>query len=287
MQNFDLHVHDFFDETTPEKFLSQLSEAGIYGAGVFSPPPESFKRLQGASFEKRVDRVLSFCHEHPGRLFPVLWVHPYEDGIVENVAKAAEKGVAAFKIICNDYYVGDDKSMALMHTIAKLQKPIIFHTGILWDGTPSSIYNRPINWEPLIEVPKLKFAMAHCAWPWYDECIAVYGKIQNAYLANPDACEMFFDLTPGTPVPYRRDLLTKMFTVGYDVKHNIIFGTDCTTDYNAEWSLKWQEIDNGLYHEIGVDDETRQNIYRNNFLRFLGVTKEVITKARLTSDGRN
>lgn len=28
---------------------------------------------------------------------------------------------------------------------------------------------------------------------------------------------MFLDLTPGTPEIYRRDLLTKLFTIGYDV----------------------------------------------------------------------
>ncbi len=62
--------------------------------------------------------------------------------------------------------------------------------------------------------------MGHCSWPWYDECIALYGKFLNA-LEKDGAPEMFFDLTPGTPVIYRRDLLTKLFTVGYDVPDNI------------------------------------------------------------------
>ncbi|MCL2420940.1 MAG: amidohydrolase family protein [Defluviitaleaceae bacterium] len=286
MKKFDLHIHDFLDDVTPEAFLSQLSDAGIYGAGVFSPPPPEAP-FNGMPYEERISRVLAFCKNYPGRLYPVLWMHAYEDGAVEKAIDAAGRGIAAFKIICNNYYVGDDKSLELMHTIAKVKKPVIFHTGILWDGTASAIYNRPINWECLINVPGLKFATAHCSWPWYDECIALYGKFQHAYSLNPDmSCEMFFDLTPGTPVPYRRDLLTKLFTVGYDVKHNIIFGTDCQTDYNAEWSLKWQNIDNGLYHEIGVDDETVQRIYRDNFLRFLGVTNEVVAKAKLSIDGR-
>ena len=56
--------------------------------------------------------------------------------------------------------------------------------------------------------------MGHCSWPWYDECIAVYGKFLNGVANDQDAPEMFFDLTPGTPRIYREDLLTKLFTVG-------------------------------------------------------------------------
>ena len=274
MQIYDLHVHDFNHDITPEAFVAQLGEAGIYGAGVFSPPPSEARKggKDGMGFKQRLDRVLNFCKEYPGRLFPVLWMHAYEDGAVEMAKEAAERGISAFKIICNNYYVGDDKSMELMNTIAKLNKSTVFHTGILWDGTPSGQYNRPINWEYLMDIPKLKFAMAHCSWPWYDECIAVYGKVNVANKGNPDACEIFFDLTPGTPVIYRRDLLTKLFAIyGNDVKHNIIFGTDCLLSYDVEGAKKWQEVDNGIYHELGVYAEASPYIYRDNFLRFMGV----------------
>jgi len=274
MKIYDLHIHDFLHEIPPEDFISRLAKAGVYGAGVFSPPPTGVGfNFPGLPYEERISRVLSFCERYPDRLYPVLWIHAHEDGIIEKAVDAANRGIFAFKIICNNYYVGDDKSMKLMSVIAELKKSVVFHTGILWDGTPSGKYNRPVNWEYLIDIPKLKFAMAHCSWPWYDECIAVYGKIQNAYETKPNACEMFFDLTPGTPVIYRRDLLTKLFTVGYNVKNNIIFGTDCLTDYDIEASKKWQDVDNGLYHEIGVDAETVRRIYRDNFLRFMGVTQ--------------
>ena len=274
MKIFDLHVHDFMNDVSPEAFVAKIGEAGIYGAGVFSPPPLETKitGVAGMGFKERLDRVLNFCKDYPGRLFPVLWAHAHEDGAVEKAIEAAERGICAFKIICNNYYVGDDKSMELMHTIAKLNKPTVFHTGILWDGTPSGQYNRPINWEYLIDIPRLKFAMAHCSWPWYDECIAVYGKFNQANKGKPDACEVFFDLTPGTPVAYRRDLLTKLFTVGYDVKHNIIFGTDCLLDFDVQFATMWQDVDNGLYYELGVDAETKKCIYHDNFLRFMGVT---------------
>ena len=282
MKLYDLHVHSHVEAAAPDVYLAKLQEAGIYGSAVFSPSPSR----DGLTLRERLDFVMDFCGAYPGRLFPVLFIHPDDDGAIEMAKEAVGRGIAGFKMICNSYCIFDQKPMELVTEIAALGKPICFHSGILWDGAPSGNFNRPVNWECLLDVPGLKFSLAHCSWPWYDECIALYGKIQNAYRSKPGACEMFFDLTPGTPVPYRRDLLTKLFTVGYDVKHNIMFGTDCSTDYNPEWANKWQDIDNGLYRELGVDDETRQYIYEGNFLRFFGVTKETYKKAALTSDGR-
>jgi predicted TIM-barrel fold metal-dependent hydrolase len=283
MQAYDLHVHSQMNcPTTPEQFLARLEEAGLYGAGVFSPGPQK----GGAKGKDRLDTVLRFCKDYPNRLFPVFFIGPHEDGAIEYAKEAIERGIAAFKIICGDHYVYDDETMALLHVIAKGGKSVCFHTGILWNGTPSGDFNRPCNWEHMLHIPGLKFSAGHCSWPWIDECIALYGKIQNAHNNRSDLCEMFLDLTPGTPVIYRRELLTKLFTVGYDVGPNILFGTDCGTyDYSVEWARKWQDIDNGIYAELGVDMKTRNAIYSDNILRFFGARKEERKLAKLSGDG--
>jgi predicted TIM-barrel fold metal-dependent hydrolase len=280
MQVYDLHVHSRLG-ADPAAFAAKLKEAGVSGAAVFSPKPG----IDDSTYEDRISFILSFCQNYPGVLYPVLWLDPLADGAVEMVKDSAARGIAGYKVMCSGYYIYEDKPMEVMRAVAAVKKPVCFHTGILWDGKPSGHYNRPVHWECLLEVPGLKFSMGHCSWPWYDECIAVYGKFQNAYSLRRENCEMFLDLTPGTPVPYRRDLLTKLFTVGYDVKHNILFGTDCNTDYRAEWSRKWQDLDNGIYDELGICAETRQCIYRDNFMRFYGITSDTVTNAKLTSDG--
>ena len=79
-----------------------------------------------------------------------------------------------------------------------------------------------------------------------------------------------FDLTPGTPEIYRRELLTKLFTVGYDVENNIMFGTDSMADdYNVDWVSGWIWRDNSIYRDLGVTEEAREKIYHANFERFL------------------
>ena len=118
--------------------------------------------------------------------------------------------------------------------------------------------------------------MGHCSWPWIDECIALYGKFLNG-LTTGRSAEMFFDITPGTPKIYREELLTKLFTVGYDVPNNIVFGTDNRADaYNSDWCKRWLDIDNAIYKKLGVTEEIKEKIYCDNLMRFLGVSEQKV-----------
>jgi hypothetical protein len=49
--------------------------------------------------------------------------------------------------------------------------------------------------------------LACAAWPWCDECLAVFGILQQARSFRPDVARMLIDLTPGTPLIYRGELL--------------------------------------------------------------------------------
>lgn len=288
MLRYDTHVHLNMFDVTAEQVTEKLDQAGMAGTSIFSiRPGEQSKTRQTADYEERITDLLRLCSGCPDRLFPILWVHPDEDGILSKVEDAVGRGVMGFKIICNNFYVYEDKSMRLLEKIAALGKPVTFHSGILWDGTVSSRFNKPLNWEHCLEIPGLKFALAHCSWPWYDETIALYGKFLNAYTSRPElSAEMFLDLTPGTPVPYRRDLLTKLMTCGYDVKHNMMFGTDNSAhNYNVAWCRQWQDIDDGIYADLNVDAETLENIYGNNLKRFLGIEKKQIVRQVMLPDG--
>lgn len=263
-----MHIHNFGGTPDPKSLLDKMNKAGVFGGCVFSDWP------QNADFDTRLKDVLAWTAGYPDRLFPVMWIHPYEENIFENIKKAVDSGIAAFKMICTDYYIYEDQPMQLLKEIAKLKKPVFFHSGILWDGEVSSNYNRPLNWESLLKIEGLRFSMGHCSWPWIDECIAMYGKFMNANGKNN--AEMFFDITPGTPEIYRRELVTKLFTIGYDVGDNIMFGTDASADsYRAEWCSKWLAIDSKIMDELGVSLQNRQKLYHDNLMRFLGKTDAV------------
>lgn len=278
MKIYDMHIHVMEGNPDPDGLVQRLSTAGIYGGTVISHEPTEKAFEDCADYEERIKDVFEWTKGYEGRLFPILWIHPYEKNVEDNIRDAVKRGISGFKMICNNYFVGDEQSMKILRLIAQLGKPVIFHSGILWDGAVSSQYNRPVNWEVLLDIPKLRFSMGHCSWPWHDECIALYGKILNAYLLNSDSCEMFFDLTPGTPEIYREDLLFKLFHTGYDVPHNIMFGTDsCAATYGCEWVKNWLTVDNKLYDKLGVPNKIRQLIYEDNFLRFIGAKEKDFT----------
>lgn len=269
MKIIDSHTHLGF-EKPGEDIKKCIDRAGIDGVCVFSSPPREHNIKIGKDFKERLFDVLNFTAKYKDILFPVLWIHPYEEDIFQKIDIAVKQKISAFKIICSNFYIYEDKAVEVLKYIAALKKPVFFHSGILWDGKDSSKYNRPANWEALIDIKGLKFSMGHCSWPWTDECIAVYGKFLNA-LGQNDGAEMFLDITPGTPLIYRKDLLTKLFTVGYDVGSNIFFGTDCNAEaYNSKCVADWINTDKEILDGIGVSKKVLENLYYNNIMRFLG-----------------
>jgi len=279
MKIFDMHIHATKKEPNPEALLASMSEAGVFGGAVISGPPaeQNMAEEYGAStYEERIAELRAWCQGYEDRIFPVLWIHPNEENIMEIIHRAKADGVKAFKMICSDYFVYDERPMAVIREIAKTGLPIIFHTGILWDGNVSSKYNRPINWEALLDVDGIRFSLAHCSWPWIDECVALYGKFLNARTVGKHV-EMFFDTTPGTPEIYRRELLTKLYTIGYDVGDNIMFGLDSyANSWKSEWAKKWLAIDGEILDSLGVSLAYREKLYYHNLLRFLGIEKTVL-----------
>ena len=293
MKFVDVHIHSGLNDANARDsrfdgaaLVSRLEQAGFDAGVVFSQQPTGMLGSHRSGHD-RLDDLMKSCEGQEGKLFPVLWVHPDQPDIFDSIQEAAERGVVGFKCICTNFYVFEDKSLKMLEAIAAVDKPIMFHSGILWDDTESSKYNRPLHWESLCTMPNLRFSLAHCSWPWYDECLALYGKFLTNHMKHPELNnEMYFDMTPGTPVPYRRDLYTKLLLSGYDVQHNILWGTDCHAEkYNPEWTKKWFRIDNAIMDELGEPEETRELIFHKNMERFFGLTDEKYTHRDLSGDG--
>lgn len=277
----DGHMHIFGKNINKDGLKQILKEADINGGVILSLPPKSFNHEE-ASPAERLENVFQWKEAMPG-LYPFYWIDPMEDSAPEQVQLAEAYGVSGFKVICNNFYPGNEKALEVFRAIARINKPILFHSGILWDGAVSAEYNRPAGFEALIQIDGLKFALAHASWPWIDECIAVYGKFLSAYSSRPDlSVEMFIDITPGTPPIYREELLTKLFTVGYDVENNIIFGTDCNLEnYNSKWTKEWVDRDREIYDKLALDSSVIEKVFSGNLKRFLGLEKPEIKKKAL------
>jgi predicted TIM-barrel fold metal-dependent hydrolase len=144
-----------------------------------------------------------------------------------------------------------------------------------------------MGFEALIDIEGLRFSLAHASWPWCDECIALYGKFLAAKSGSgAPSAEMFIDITPGTPQIYRRELLTKLFTVGYDIENNIVFGVDCSfDDYAGQWAKQWSDLDRSIYADLGVDSAVMDKVFGGNLRRFVGISNETVIHRSLTPTG--
>lgn len=278
---FDCHIHTNleskygdFENFNSAEFLNDLHKSGMDGCAVYSPGPIHYPDMP---VSKRMQAAIDICSKSD-KLFPFFWIDPMDEDALSQVDTAIEKGFLAFKMIPSKYSVSCQKSMDVIEKIASKGKPIMFHSGICWDGMNSAANHKPANYEALIEIPKLKFCLAHVSWPWFDECIAVYGKFNNAYFTNPNtSCEMFIDVTPGTPEVYREEVFRHLLCSGYELRYNLMFGTDSNTRaYNYDWSNKWQNIDNELYNKFIPNDveDFKEHVYGKNLLRFLGLSDE-------------
>ena len=271
----DIHVHlNLGGEKvgTKETLIKGLKEAGVDKAVLLSNRPYSFaepgETLPPA--EERLKEVMEWS-AYSDALIPFFWIDPLEEDAPEQVEMAARAGIAGFKCICNRHNPCDERPMRVWEKVAEVEKPILFHSGILYSSRPCSNSNRPANFEGLFDIPNLRFALAHVSWPWHDECIAVYGYWSHRKHVGSTTSEMFIDTTPGTPAIYRDEVITKLYTVGYDIEDNLLFGSDCTSEYRPEYTKTILARDKTPLDRNQISAEAREKYYAQNALRFLGL----------------
>jgi len=273
----DCHVHTAPGAQSKEELIKQLDIAGIDRMILLSYHPASFYRedckdeaIFGSprSPKEALAQAMEWA-AFSDRIIPFFWIDPLEEDSIDQVDKAVAAGIAGFKVICNRHFPGDKKPMQVWEHIAKANKPILFHSGILYGNGPWSQYNRPVGFEPLFEIPKLRFALAHVSWPWCDENLAVFGFWQSRKERGTTSAEMFIDTTPGTPRIYRNDVFSKIYGIGYDIEDNVIFGTDCNSHYDSEYATSILAMDKEALDNAGVGPENREKYYGKNILRFL------------------
>ncbi len=259
---------------SPEALLQNMSNAGIWGSCVFSNPPKLAEIFEGGKgFEDRLAELLNITAGHKDRMFPILWIHPDEENISENIQKAVDAGVCGFLMVCGDFYVHEEKSMNLLRQIAQLNKPVFFESGILKNPRASSEYSRPLHWEALLSIPHLRFCLRDCAWPWIDECIALFTKYCHNQSAENTA-QMFLSISATLPADVRQKLFDCLYATP-NVYGNILFGTNSNTaDYCAESITTCLHSDYQHLLNLGISKTNLENLYARNLLRFLGKIDE-------------
>lgn len=287
---YDEHVHVYEDgAAAPAALAARIAEAGLAGACVYSREQTPEPRLSNSTAltpEQIVDNVIEWCSASP-TLYPFYWIDPSRHDAVDLVDMAVEKGICGFKVIRNNGYPCDGPALDAYRRMARYGKPVTFHSGILYDGVPSSEYFRPAAFESLLRAPGLRFCLAHVSWPWCDECLAVFGKMNaaarnlkpnrprattRAPAANPVLPEMFVDSTPGAHGIWRREAFQRLYGSHFRplISKRLMFGTDCSAhDYGVSYARQTMAFDDALFRELEVSEAEIEAYYGKNLQGFL------------------
>jgi len=254
MRVVDCHVH-IRGAVDADDILRQLDENGVDRVIVLS-------QAERTSLQRTRDRLLEvkpLLEIAPDRISGLAWVNPTIDGMTDLAAEAVENmGYVGLKIIPDHWYAHEKRLQPFWERINELRASILFHTGILYGWEDASRFCRPVHLEALAAHPDIRFAMAHVAWPWCEECLAVMGRMRAETSGGDRQWQSYVDLTPGTPRHIRKQAVAN--AIDFCGPERIMFGTDCSLPNKMGRQREMVEDDLALFDELGLDEAAQQRI---------------------------
>lgn len=232
MDIWDCHVHCMGGETADE-VRRQMDAGGVTRVTLLSEFPADFRQecppMTRGAMHAAAQHIIELQRADPERIYGLFWADPLSEGILEEIEWAlGDGGLHGVKLIPNHWSPGDEFMFPIYEKVRELGKLVSAHAGILYAFGASSAYCRPVLYEGLLNVPGLKFALAHIGWPWTDECLAVFGHFNSAASYAGRENGMWIDTCRGTPDAWRLEALQK--AVSFCGTGRMMFGTDATVD---------------------------------------------------------
>ena len=209
------------------------------------------------------DYVAEIASSHPDQFIGFASVDPHKgEWAVEEVERSvSELGLKGLKLhpIHQAFFPSDEAFRPLFDKCEELGVPVLIHSGYAaaGAGTPGGggfklKYARPIPYidDLAADHPDLTIIMAHPAWPWVDEQVAVALHKPNVYI----------DLSGWAPRYIPRDLIREANT---RLQNKMLFGSDYPYMPPSRWLQEFEELE--------MRDGPRQKILLDNAKRVLGL----------------
>ncbi|RDZ61974.1 amidohydrolase [Haloferax sp. Atlit-12N] len=189
-------------------------------------------------------------------------VDPLKDDCVEEAVRCVEDlGLSGFKFqqIAQGFDPSDDEHRALFDTIEDLGVPVVFHGGNSTLGACSPggrglkiKYGNPMLIDDVAaEHPDLQILIAHPAYPWEKEQLAICQQKGNVYM----------DLSGWLPKYIDEQVLHYAKTVLQD---KVMFGTDYPMIRPGRWFESFEE-------HFDASEEVKRKLLWENAERFLNL----------------
>lgn len=210
----------------------------------------------------RNQEVVEGARKHDDVLIPFASVDPRRgpDALAEARDLIGEGSVRGFKFHPNLQQVraNDHLAYPIYEAIAEAGLVALFHTGHtgIGAGLPGGggirlRLGNPMDIDDVaVDFPTMPIVMAHPSFPWQDEAISVA-------LHKP---QVHIDLSGWSPRLLPPDLIRHATR---RLRSQVLFGSDYPLLAPERWLAE--------FDEIGVDDESRAAILRDNAMRLLGL----------------
>ncbi len=238
--------------------LAEYHEAGVGGAVLLGWDAET----NTGNPPVPNDYVAEVRDAHPDFFVGFGSVDPLKDDCVEEAVRCVEDlGLSGFKFqqIAQGFDPSDDEHRALFDAIEDLGVPVVFHGGNSTLGACSPggrglkiKYGDPMLIDDVAaEHPDLQILIAHPAYPWEKEQLAICQQKGNVYM----------DLSGWLPKYIDEQVLHYAKTVLQD---KVMFGTDYPMIRPGRWFESFEE-------HFDASEEVKRKLLWENAEQFLGL----------------
>lgn len=210
------------------------------------------------------DFIASCVRAHPDVFFGFASVDPHKgDAAVAELERAVRfLGLRGLKLhpTAQAFRADDEIAYPIYETAQALKVPVTVHTGTtgLGAGMPGGgsmklEWSRPIHLDSVAaDFPDLQVVMAHPAWPWQDEQLAVALHKPNVWI----------DLSGWSPRRFAPELVRE---IKGRLQDRVLFGTDYPFLGHEQWLSAWEAL--------GCSDAITEKVLLSNAQRLLGIAR--------------
>lgn len=234
-----------------EEFLAERDAAGIERTCIPAVKMMSFQTKR-TIWNDSAEEVARLVNQGPDRFIGLAGFSPWDkmDGVREVERAIRELGFKGVYIHTYGFGIplGHAHYYPLYAKCAELGVPVIMQVGHSAEAMPSDL-GRPIHLDEVaLYFPQLKIVGAHTGWPWVEEMIALAWKHPNVFIGIDAHFPRYLDAA----------LLQFMKTRG---KNKVLFGTNGLPAH----------VIRAQFEELGLSDEVKRKILRENAERVLGL----------------
>ena len=240
-----------------ESFLLELDLAGLDSAVIL--PIDATTSRNATVYTN--EQIAELCALSP-RLIGFASVDPQQPDAPDKLREAVTKlGLRGLKLApaMQQFYADDPSVYPIYQTARELGIPILFHAGMSWEPGSRLQFGQPMQFENVVaDFPDLQIVLAHLAWPWVTDAVALALKYPNLHL---DTSALYFD-NPRDFLRYAMTHVVPLTVFERSLRKQILFGSNYPR----------VEIKNmaAAVRGLGFSDECLDLVFRENADRLLG-----------------